>query len=63
MRKRSLGVSGCDKDKAEISTTGNVIGDSLLGVRPMEKSKESSGPGPGKNFEIHTNPEKVIDAI
>lgn len=53
----------CDKNKAEIPTTGNVIGDSLLGVRPMEKSKQSRDPGPGKNFEIHTNPEKVIDAI
>lgn len=63
MKKRSLGVSVCDKNKAEIPTTGNVIGDSLLGVRPMEKSKESSDPGPRKDFETHTNPEKVIDAI
>ena len=63
MRGLSLGVSRCGKNKAEIPTTGNIIGDSLLGVRPMEKSKESSDPGPGKNIEIHTNSEKVIDAI
>lgn len=37
------------ENKVEIPTTGNIIGDSKC-VRPMEKSKESSDPGPGKNF-------------
>lgn len=62
MRGRSLGVSGCGKNKAEIPNW-KYYRRFLLGVRPMEKSKESSDPGPGKNFEIHTNSEKVIDAV